>query len=710
MILARPLFKWLLFALCVALFVAAMAWVTHRMIGMDRQHEASEREAQVQEKMRLALWRMDSLVSSLLIRENSRPPSHYEAFHSPEDLFSNRSQRELPKGEAVMPSPLLGEPPEFVHLHFQMMPVNGLMTCASPQVPTGKDLSLANNWYVISPQLDAARQRLDKLNAILQRHPNALATALPERKQAPSPPPAPVSAALPESKPADALADRKMDAVQMIANSQEFQQRANVTSNFLNNGKLSVEELPKKKMAEKPPEPSSSITRSSSSGPAVTVSGGRTLAKNESKDKAMAPAPTVASSAAKSESAAGSILERFKSKVAPQSPAAPAARRDGGFADSLLKPVQLGNTTAAVTNGPSPSSPPSLPDDLKPRWLEDELLLTRTAVLDNESRLQGLWLDWPKLRQRLEGTIKDLLPNAELSATDPAWLDASSMVTLPVRLLPGKVILAMAEPSPLRRSLVIAWACFLIAATAVGIVLNRAMMLSERRGAFVSAVTHELRTPLTTFQLYSEMLADDMVPDADKRREYLRTLCDESTRLTHLVENVLSYSRIERGRASARREDLLLSDLIARIEPRLRQRTQPTCLDLIVTVATDAAETRVNVDALAVEQIIFNLVDNACKYAAPASTEKALRVEVTVEPKQAVVRVRDHGPGLTKQQLKRLFRPFEKSATEAAHSAPGVGLGLALCRRLARELGGDLVLESSDAGACFRFSVPRQDS
>jgi signal transduction histidine kinase len=361
-----------------------------------------------------------------------------------------------------------------------------------------------------------------------------------------------------------------------------------------------------------------------------------------------------------------------------------------------------------MTPAESPA-PTSLPEELKPRWLEDELLLVRTASLDGEARLQGLWLDWPKLRGRLLETIKDLLPNAELSPTDPAWLDASSMVTLPVRLLPGHVDLAMSEASPLRRSLTIAWACFFIAATAVGIVLNRAMVLSERRGAFVSAVTHELRTPLTTFQLYSEMLADDMVPDADKRREYLRTLCDESTRLTHLVENVLSYSRIERGRASARRETLLLSDLIARIEPRLRQRTQPTGLDLQISVAPEAAETRVNVDALAVEQIVFNLVDNACKYAAPASKEKALRVEVSVDPKHATIRVRDHGPGLSKQQLKRLFRPFEKSATEAAQSAPGVGLGLALCRRLARELGGELALESSDAGACFKFTMPRAE-
>ena len=75
--------------------------------------------------------------------------------------------------------------------------------------------------------------------------------------------------------------------------------------------------------------------------------------------------------------------------------------------------------------------------------------------------------------------------------------------------------------------------------------------LSERRAAFVSSVTHELRTPLTTFRMYADMLARGMVPDAERRQQYLETLRTEAERLTHLVENVLSYARLERGRGGA---------------------------------------------------------------------------------------------------------------------------------------------------------------
>jgi signal transduction histidine kinase len=633
MTLARPFFKWLIFAACIGLFLVAMVWISQRTLAMDRARETAERE-------RLALWRMDSLVGALLIRENSRPTGHYQAFRSPDDLFDNRTQREVAKGQTVTPSPLLGQPPEFVRLHFEARQVSGQVQFTSPQVPTGNDLVLANTWFVVNPQMEVSKQRLQEVQRLHEKHtellsPSSVGAASQKLKEnaaklemsAPSTAPAPAMAkAIPqtEAKPVD---------IQIAASGQELQKRAIGNVFNLSKDTLTLNNAPQKKIASSAPKPTAAIN----------------------------------------------LREKGAYKqVVPQEPPVPAP-------------------ATAVT-------PTTLPSDLKPLWVGDELFLLRTVTIDGQSVVQGLWLDWPALRTRLLSTIGDLLPQAALLPTAAAMQDASSFATLPVRLLPGAV--QSVGTSPLQRSLFIAWACFLIAAVAVGVVLHSAMVLSERRGAFVSAVTHELRTPLTTFQLYSEMLADDMVPDANQRREYLRTLCDESTRLTHLVENVLSYSRIERGRTAARREQVKLGVLIARIEPRLRQRTQPSGLDLQVQLATEAADTLVNVDALAVEQIVFNLVDNACKYAAPASTEPTLNVEVKPEGAHIAIRVRDHGPGFAKAQLKRLFMPFEKSATEAAHSAPGVGLGLALCRRLARELCGDLVLESSTGGACFRLTMP----
>jgi signal transduction histidine kinase len=229
--------------------------------------------------------------------------------------------------------------------------------------------------------------------------------------------------------------------------------------------------------------------------------------------------------------------------------------------------------------------------------------------------------------------------------------------------------------------------------------------LSERRAAFVSAVTHELRTPLTTFRLYTEMLGQGMVADEGRRREYLRTLAAEADRLSHLVENVLSYARLERGPPPSHHENVTLSQILARVTPRLAARAGQAGMELAVVASPATAEATVQADVSAVEQILFNLVDNACKYAAGA-TDRRIHVDAEVNGNQVLLRVRDHGPGLDRAALRRLFQPFNKSAHEAAKSAPGVGLGLALSRRYAQAMGGELTLErSGDGGAAFTLRL-----
>jgi len=105
----------------------------------------------------------------------------------------------------------------------------------------------------------------------------------------------------------------------------------------------------------------------------------------------------------------------------------------------------------------------------------------------------------------------------------------------------------------------------------------------------------------------------------------------------------------------------------------------------------------VRADPAAVEQILFNLVDNACKYAG-ASGDRRIHLEAARRGGRALLRVRDHGPGVNADVAGRMFRPFSRSAAEAAGSAPGVGLGLALSRRLARDMGGELRLEAGHGG------------
>jgi signal transduction histidine kinase len=257
----------------------------------------------------------------------------------------------------------------------------------------------------------------------------------------------------------------------------------------------------------------------------------------------------------------------------------------------------------------------------------------------------------------------------------------------------------------LRGTLAAAWAAMAVAAAAVGALLASVLALSERRAAFVSSVTHELRTPLTTFRLYSGLLEEGMVAAAEVPT-YHATLRREADRLTHLVENVLAYARLERGRHAARLAPVSVGDLLARVTPRPAERATQAGFDWQIEADDATRRLTVTTDPAAVEQVLFNLVDNACKYARAA--EPAL-IAVTATPRGRclAVAVRDHGPGVTARETARLFEPFRKSARDAAESATGVGLGLALSRRLARQMGGDLAHEPPiDGGSRFVLTVP----
>jgi signal transduction histidine kinase len=234
--------------------------------------------------------------------------------------------------------------------------------------------------------------------------------------------------------------------------------------------------------------------------------------------------------------------------------------------------------------------------------------------------------------------------------------------------------------------------------------------LSQRRAGFVSAVTHELRTPLTTLRMYTEMLADGMVADPAQQAAYHKTLRAESNRLGHLVDNVLLYSRLERSNRDTRVESAPLAGLLDRLTPRLSDRAHQAGMTLTTTVADSARGASIRANLLSVEQILFNLVDNACKYAAPltstASTDGAIDLTVHRVGDRVEVRVADHGPGLDPVSRSRLFKPFSKSVHEAASSAPGLGLGLALSYRLARNMNADLRHDwTARQGAVFVLSL-----
>jgi signal transduction histidine kinase len=313
--------------------------------------------------------------------------------------------------------------------------------------------------------------------------------------------------------------------------------------------------------------------------------------------------------------------------------------------------------------------------------------------------------DWKKYAPQLLEKIKDIFPEAKLMpAKEPevaGKVDSRRLASIPAVLVikeDSLPALTLAWNTPVRVSLMVAWACAGCAALAVGLLLKGVLDLSERRAAFVSTVTHELRTPLTTFRMYSEMLADGMVQTPEAQKHYLATLVTEADRLGHLIENVLAYARLERQLSPKEARTLGVKELLDRSIPGLERRTAKGGYKLHVEIPQEAQGLSCRIDTIAVHQVLLNLVDNACKYGQSDVTLKA-----NVSGKNLEIAVSDTGPGMEQAQVDRLFSAFSKLRDDAV---PGIGLGLYLSRRLARQLGGDLALEQQSRGACFVFSIP----
>lgn len=350
-------------------------------------------------------------------------------------------------------------------------------------------------------------------------------------------------------------------------------------------------------------------------------------------------------------------------------------------------------------------------------WLDDDLILARHVSRGSWEAVEGGILNQAAITQALLSEADGMFPEAMLAPTRSRRADNPlALASLPLQLIPGPMPVDESRGwTPMSTSLAIAWGWLALSAMAIGILLLGVVQLSERRAAFVSAVTHELRSPLTTFRLYSDLLADRANLTDEKHDTYATTLQSESERLSHLVENVLSWSRLDQTSGPELTEDVSWNDQLSRSLPALERRAAQAGMTLQVAEEGTSngdkeASLRFQANTTAVDQILFNLVDNSCKYASQSETAR-IEISAEVSGGAVAIRVRDLGPGLSTDALATLFQPFSKSASAAAKTAPGVGLGLSLCRRLAHSMSGQLThIAEAGGGTTIELRLPSAKS
>jgi signal transduction histidine kinase/CheY-like chemotaxis protein len=237
--------------------------------------------------------------------------------------------------------------------------------------------------------------------------------------------------------------------------------------------------------------------------------------------------------------------------------------------------------------------------------------------------------------------------------------------------------------------------------------LNDALVAaSKSKSDFLATISHEIRTPLNAVTSAAHLLKT--TPLSEAQAEYVSILLGGSDVLLGLINDVLDMSKIEAGKMQLEISDIDLQDHCAKLIKIWSPRAVERGLRLTLEVDPDLPPF-IRTDGLRLTQILFNLVSNAVKFTAEGGViiqVSAVAGSAPDAPRLSFA-VRDTGPGMAPEVVKRLFRSFEQADASAARKFGGTGLGLAISRRLAEMMGGDLTVESElGRGSTFRLELP----
>jgi two-component system phosphate regulon sensor histidine kinase PhoR len=326
-------------------------------------------------------------------------------------------------------------------------------------------------------------------------------------------------------------------------------------------------------------------------------------------------------------------------------------------------------------------------------WLPEEVRELggdrKIAILDEVAR--------PVFGQPVTQRDQRFLYEASFGKTLYAW----RIQTLPKNV---EELQAQAETERLLGVLLIPVSTLIIG---VGLAIVLLSVAAERRTSrmkseFIANVSHELKTPLSLIRMFGELLATGKHKGAESGKEYAEIITREAERLSHLIDNVLDFARIERGKASYDFAEGQLDDVIERALDLARYRVEKEKMRLRTEIQPGLPPVRMDENAMTL--VLLNLVDNAVKYAADG---KEIDVRLYRTPGGVTLSVRDRGPGIPLDEQPRIFERFYRARTARDRNVRGSGIGLALVKHIVEAHGGRLAVDSAPGqGATFTVALP----
>ncbi len=746
------------FWISLAIGLGVLGWLTYSILELDRKRNEELRQSRIEEQTRLALWRMDSALGKILSEENKRSPQDFfeQAECEKPDYVVTYFQIK-PDGALSMTDGKLSGKGELVEMFKRTLndigqlrgrsvpelilpaePSNDAVTntfrfSIQPEEPEQKAIETAYDQSRTDSQ-QALPQQISKDYLARAPQPRTMSSSqlsqelLPQQKQNDNPPSPTAAPSKPKSPPTDQVAAAGTVATWSAESKNRGLPLPSASPMRYMHGGTACNDLDGIVMPDLVKAHAKTYESDSGAATGQTAETGKTaplLARPDEVSLEIKDEKSFGLQYLSDKSIAPSLTEPFslldkKNEDSMTRQAGLSAADDDSIGQAGADDLMTGEVTSKEKSSETEEAPEAYPpvnfrhpplsiSTFSPKWINNQLVLLRTVANGTETYTQGVWVDWQKLSLILLESARDILPQASLapfteSTVTPRHV-ARMLAGIPILVTPG----SLPPPAPagintLSVTLVLAWAFAAIAAAGVVTLLLGMLKLNERRATFVSAVTHELRTPLTTFNLYTEMLMHGMVPK-ENFKDYISTLQQEASRLTHLVDNVLSFSRIEKSTAKSGLTlltgKLLQQNIVRNVMPILER----AGMTLKVDSTPSSLKASLLTNLPAVEQIMVNLADNTAKYARELSEKAELKMDI--KGRHLRITFKDFGRGIPPAMKERLFTPFSRSAEDAAGDKPGIGLGLALSREIAQKLGGELVYDKSHAnGTCFHLLLP----
>lgn len=235
--------------------------------------------------------------------------------------------------------------------------------------------------------------------------------------------------------------------------------------------------------------------------------------------------------------------------------------------------------------------------------------------------------------------------------------------------------------------------------------IRKQIKLNQLKTDFISNVSHEIRTPLALINMYSETLEMGRVPNEEKKLEYYKVINTEANRLSRMVNKILNFSRIERGKREYHFTDSNLNTELQEILENYKQHFDQNGFEIKVNANKNLPDLKLDREAVA--EAIINLIDNAMKY---SSDHKLIEISTKHEGEYVLLQIKDFGIGISKKDQAYVFDKFFRvTSGNLALKAKGSGIGLSIVKHIMDAHKGKIELESTPGkGSCFTLVFPIQ--